>query len=280
MIRSFLILALAALVIPTSGTTQTLQRIQENNQLNLGYRIDAAPMSYVLDTGEPAGYTPLICVRVAQAITNHLKLENLQVQFVPVDASDRFEKVVNGDVDIHCGASTITMERRALVDFSIPTFVDGASLLLQKDAPEQFEDLAGKMLGVRSNTTTETALLNSLNSSDVVAKVVRFSEHAAGMKAMESGEIDAYFADQSILVGLYANSPMASEFKMSTDILTVEKQGLAIARGDTEFRMVVDQALSKLYASGEIQKIRGEAIPNLQPGVALQAMYMLAPILD
>ncbi|PSL18011.1 amino acid ABC transporter substrate-binding protein [Shimia abyssi] len=278
--RTTLLTMIAAVSLALPATAQTLDRIKETGQLNLGYRLDAKPMSYALETGEPAGYTPLVCVRVAQAITNHLKLDDLQVQFVPVDSTDRFEKVVNGEVDLHCGAATITMERRAMVDFSVPVFIDGTSLILRKDAGEQFSDLAGKKLGVRRATTTENALVNSLTGAAVVAEVVRFADHEAGMAAMESGEIDAYFADQSILVGLYASSPERDQFKMSTDILTVEKQGIVMARGDSELRDVVDKAVSQMYANGQMQSILKEAIPSLTPGIALQALYMVAPILD
>ena len=278
--RGFLTVFLTVVTLSASAGAQTLERIKETKQLNLGYRLDAAPMSYQLDSGEPAGYTPLVCVRVAQEIVNHLKMDDLQVQFVPVGVQDRFEKVANGEVDLHCGAATITLERRALVDFSIPTFVDGTALILPVAASEQFSDLAGKKLGVRRDTTTETALVNSLKAAGFEAEIVRFASHAAGMEAMENAEIDAYFADQSILVGLYAKSAKVQDFKMSTEILTVETQGLAMARGDTEFRLIVDRALSSLYAKGEMQKIMAEAIPNLQPGAALRAMFLLAPIVD
>ncbi|MGX9352504.1 amino acid ABC transporter substrate-binding protein [Shimia sp. W99] len=278
--RSFLTAFLTVVALAVPAGAQTLERIKETKQLNLGYRLDAAPMSYQLESGEPAGYTPLVCVRVAQEIVNHLKMDDLQVQFVPVGVQDRFEKVANGEVDLHCGAATITLERRALVDFSIPTFVDGTALILPVAASEQLGDLAGKKLGVRRDTTTETALVNSLKLAGFEAELVRFSSHGDGMRAMENAEIDAYFADQSILVGLIAKSAKAKDFKMSTEILTVEKHGLAMARGDTEFRLIVDRALSSLYAKGEMQKVMAEAIPNLQPGLALRAMFLLAPIVE
>ncbi|MBU2944976.1 amino acid ABC transporter substrate-binding protein [Shimia thalassica] len=274
----FSIAAIAMTALPASA--QTLERVAETKQLNLGYRLDAAPLSYRMDDGQPAGYAPLVCVQVAQAIINHLKIPNLNAQFVPVDASDRFEKVASGEIDILCGAATITLGRRALVDFSIPIFVDGTSLVLQKDDPESLESFSGKKLGVRGNTTTEAALRNTLASIGIQAEVVVFDTHGAGMAAMESKEIDGYFADQSILAGLFFGSPKQADLKMSTEILTIEKQGLAIKRGDTEFRLVVDSALSELYANGEMLKIFQKAIPGVNPGLAMEAMYLIAPTVD
>ena len=93
-------------------------------------------------------------------------------------------------------------------------------------------------------------------------------------------EIDAYFADQSILASLRLTSPEAAKLKMSNEILTIEKHGLAMARGDADFRLLVDAALSRMYARGSMQKVFQELLPGVQPGQGLRAMYVIAPILD
>lgn len=274
----FPFLAGAFLALPASA--QTLDRIKETGQLNLGFRTDAAPLSFQRASGEPAGYAPQVCVHVGQAIANVLKMDNLQANFVAVDAANRFDKVANGDIDLLCGAATITLSRREHVDFSAPIFVDGTAILQMKGAPGTFADMAGKKLGVRGDTTTQEALENSLKSAGMEAEVVTFVSHDAGIAAMENKEIDAYFADQSILAGLFFNSDKADNFQMSNEILTIEKQGLALARGDAEFRLLVDTALSELYANGTMQKIFADAIPGVQPGLAMRALYVIAPTVE
>ncbi|SHJ84405.1 amino acid ABC transporter substrate-binding protein, PAAT family [Shimia gijangensis] len=269
------LLTIGLLAFPAHA--QTLDRIKETGQLKLGYRIDAAPLSYQRVGGEPAGYSPLICVQLGQAIANHLKMKDLEAIFVPVDASDRFDKVASGEIDLLCGAATITLSRRELVDFSIPTFVDGTSLIVHNDSPDSFQELAGKKLGVRKDTTTEQALNNSVKAAGMDAKVYTFSSHRLGMAALESNEIDAYFADQSILSGLRMASAKANELKMLSEILTLEKQGLALARGDSEFRLLVDRTISEMYARGEMVRILEGEIPGARPGIALKAMYLIAP---
>lgn len=274
----FSIAATAMLAVP--ATAQTIDRIKETGKLNLGYRTDAAPLSYQAEGGNPAGYAPEVCVGVGQAITNALKLETLDVSFIPVEANDRFEKVVSGEIDLLCGAATITLSRREIVDFSDPIFVDGTSLLVRVGTTSNFAELAGKKLGVRGSTTTEEALRNSLKAAGMEADVYTFASHDAAMAAMESMEIDAYFADQSILARNFMTSEKAAMFQMSQEILTIEKQGLAMARGDTEFRLMVDRALSQMYASGQMREIFSGVVPGVEPGIALQAMYLVAPTLD
>ncbi|WP_299348994.1 amino acid ABC transporter substrate-binding protein [uncultured Shimia sp.] len=276
-----LLLALSCLaMVGTTASAQTLERIKEKGVMTLGYRVDAAPLSYQKPSGAPAGYSPTVCAMVAQGVVNQLELEGLEARFVPVDASDRFEKVASGEIDLLCGAASITLSRRALVDFSIPTFVDGTAILVQQDAPSDFASYAGKKLGARSNTTTKEALNNTLNAMDMQADVISFASHNDGVKALESGEIDGYFADQSILANLRMTSPSANSLKMSDEILTIEKHGLAMARGDADFRLAVDTALSKMYASGDMQRIFIEVFAGVQPGLGLKAMYVIAPTID
>lgn len=271
---------LASALLAGSAAAQTLDRIRETGQMKLGYRVDAPPLSYKTDDGKPAGYSPLVCAGVAQALVNELKLENLDVEFVAVDVTTRFEKVAQGEIDLLCGAATITLGRRELVDFSTPTFVDGTSILMPANASGDFGDLAGKKVGVLRGTTTEMALANTLDQAELEVTVVRFVDHQSGILAMENAQIDAYFADQSILAGLWMSSPKMAAMKLGNDILTVEKQGLAMARGDSEFRLLVDRALSGMFARGEMQRILEKVVPGIQVGDAMRALYLLGPTVE
>lgn len=272
-------LILTAVVTAMPAWAQTLERIKETKQLNIGYRIDAPPLSYAQSDGQPAGYSPLICVGLAQEIANKLEMADLEVVFQPVDTKNRFEKVASGEIDLLCGASTITLGRRELVDFSVPTFVDGAAVLLPNDAGAGLSDLAGKKVGVRTETTTERALATSLGAAGVEATTERFADHDAGLEALIDGQIDAYFADQSILMYSFFSKNMSEDFLFPEQLLTLEKHGLAMAKGDSDFRLLVDSMLSDMFANGSMQKYFSDAFPGAKPGQATQAMYLLSPTL-
>ncbi|MBL4768801.1 MAG: amino acid ABC transporter substrate-binding protein [Rhodobacteraceae bacterium] len=265
----------AVLAVPASA--QTLERIKETGELKLGYRTDAAPLSFAEADGKPAGYSPQICVNVAQYIANRFMMEDLNVIFVPVDTSDRFDKVASGEIDLLCGASTITLERRELVDFSVPTYVDGTAVMVPKGYDGGLESFAGKKVGVRAGTTTFDALTGSLADAGIKADIIAFDSHDAGLAAIEASQITAYFADQSILLFLYVSSDLQDTLKLSEEILTIEKQGLALARGDSDFRLVVDAAISEMYFDGTMVEIFKTSLPGISPGVAIQAMYLTSP---
>ncbi len=273
----FLLAPMACLCLAAPLAAQTLDRIKETGQLRLGFRTDAAPLSFDDPDGNPAGYSPLLCGKLAQGITNALEMENLNVTFVPVDAENRFDKVVAGEIDLLCGAATITLSRREIVDFSVPTYVDGTAVMQPRDASGDLTQLAGKSVGVRKATTTEEALKNTLSASGLTMDVVVFDNHRDGMQAMLDGSIEAYFADQSILLFLYAATQEFQDFRVSPEILTVEKHGLAMTRGDSDFRLLVDGLLAELFLGGQMQEFFRFALPGAEPGKALQAMYVTSP---
>lgn len=269
------LLAAATLALPVSA--QTLERIRETGELKLGFRADAAPLSFLDQDDKPAGYSPLVCGAIAQAIANKLQTNDLVATFHVVDATDRFDKVASGEIDLLCGAATITQKRREIVDFSVPIYVDGTAVLLPKDADTDLTRLAGKKVGVRSGTTTQEALANTMEAADIKAEVVRFADHRAGFAALQKGEISAYFADQSILFFLLHSSDSTQTLKVTGEIMTIEKQGLAMARGDADFRLLVDSAISELFENGAMEELFTRALPGAEPGVAIRAMHLMSP---
>jgi ABC-type amino acid transport substrate-binding protein len=63
--------------------------------------------------------------------------------------------------------------------------------------------------------------------------------------------------------------------------LTIETYALALPRGDDDFRLEVDRALSHIYGSGEITSILAQTFgKNVQPGSMLQMVYILSGLPD
>src|SRR5262249_61815125 len=87
------------------------------------------PSSFPDAAGKPTGYSVDLCLQVAPAIKQSLKLVDLKINWVPATPADRVSKLVKGTIDLECGSTTITFGRMEQVAFSHMIFVDGASLL-------------------------------------------------------------------------------------------------------------------------------------------------------
>lgn len=269
----------AALVLPGPVGAQTLERVRDSGVLKIGYREDAAPYSYKDVIGQPAGYSVALCQAVATDIADEVGLAELAVEYVPVGTEDRFEALQEGRIDLLCGATTATLARRALVDFSVHTFIDGAGVLLRSDGPDRFAGLAGESVGVRAATTTEEALRNTLQRQNMEATVVPVQSHEDGLARLEAGEIAAYFADQAILVFLMSGSEAPDDLKLGEGQFTLEPYALGMQRGDDDFRLAVDTSLSHLYRSGEIDRIFTNSFgASATQSEILRALYLISAL--
>ena len=163
-----------------------------------------------------------------------------------------------------------------MVDFSMFTFVDGASVLYLADGPSNFEALSGQKVGVRKGTTTEQALNATLQKLSLDAEVVNVADHGDGLSKLEAGEISAYFADQAILIYLAAGSGTPDKLRLSDRHFTNEPYALAMQRGDSDFRLLVDRTLVQLYRSGEIgQVFRNSFGERASPSDPLKLLYAI-----
>jgi ABC-type amino acid transport substrate-binding protein len=277
-VRRLVSAALAVVVMlgaAAAAQAQTLERVRASGMFKIGYRVDAEPFAYKNTLGEPAGYSVDLCRAVAASVKAKLGLAEIKLDYVPVDTKDRFQAVQDGRIDILCGATTETLARRQLVDFSLFTFIDGAGVMLRKDGPKDFEGLAGQKVGVRGATTTETALRDSLKQLSINAEVVVVDNHNDGLKKLEANQIQAYFADRGILMFLLIGSGF-KDLWVSERQFTFEPYALALTRGDDDFRLLVDTTLSELYRSDSISQIFTNAFgSNAKESTILKALYVI-----
>jgi ABC-type amino acid transport substrate-binding protein len=114
-----------------AADSPTLNRIKATGTITFGYRDNAVPFSYKDRDGRIRGYSVELCMRVAGSIQNELGLTALKIEWLPVEASNRLDYVISGKVDAVCGTTTITLGRMQKVDFSLPIYVDGGSMLVR-----------------------------------------------------------------------------------------------------------------------------------------------------
>src|SRR5262249_29725230 len=142
--------AFATGLLMTVGTAPAgvLDRVAQEKAIRIAYREDAPPFSFKDKIGEPAGFMVDVCRAVAKKIAQERNLPALNVGYTPVTAADRFEAITQQKADLLCEPTSATLSRRELVDFSIPTFLDGASLMVRTDGPKKLDELAGRKVGV------------------------------------------------------------------------------------------------------------------------------------
>ena len=272
------LLALPGFDLAAQETEGTLEKIERTGEFLVGYRTDSSPLSYENATGEPSGYSVDICRRIAAGINAHFDKKDIETKFVRVTSDDRLSAVVDGDIDIECGSTTITLTRQEQVDFSLPTFVTGGSILsMAASGIQTMSDLSGKRVGVAKDTTTVEKLRSHLKENLIDAEVIIVADRSEGMERLDHGGIDALASDQIVLIGQIIEAINPQRYSLVSEIFSYEPYGLVVRRNDADFRLLVNRAISQLYRSGEEADIFYRWIGRIGIDVPpiLAAMYQL-----
>lgn len=264
---------------PATGTpvpvpSGALDRMRQSGRIRIGYRSDARPLSYRDESGNHAGYSVELCQRIVGTATQELGIAELTVDWVPLTAENRYQALQQGEVDLLCGAESVTLTRRRDVSFSIPIFPGGIGALLRADAPAQLRDilsgstpktgpvwrgnmqvLQAKTFSVVSNTTAEKLLAEKLAEFKLTAKVVPVDSYEKGVQQLLDRKCDVFFGDRAILLDAAKRNASGRDLALLDRLFSYEPLALAMARDDEDFRLAVDRALSRLYRSGEIRTL-------------------------
>jgi ABC-type amino acid transport substrate-binding protein len=280
-LRAWSFAAAGAALALGSASAGTLDKVRQDKALRIAYRDDAPPFSFTDQAGLPAGFMMDLCRAVAKHIGEQLNVGDLKVDYVLVTAANRFDAIENGKADLLCEPTSATLSRREQMDFSIATFVDGASLLVAGDGPGDFAALSGKKIGVLGGTTTEQSLRDTLASANITAEITPAKTHEEGLAMLDKGEIVAYFGDRAILSYLATKSSDSSKLRLADDYFSLEPYALALAHGDEDFRLAVDRALSHIYRSGEIAQVFARTFgAGMQPSDTLKTLYLVSALPD
>ena len=239
---------------PTPATT--LDKIRSSKTITLGYRDSSVPFSYVDSSKQPLGYSVDLCNAVVDDLRRELKLPDLQAKWVPVTVESRVNAVMSGAIDIECGSTTNTLSRQEQVDFSLTTFITGASLLAVTGTQIR-DELGGIRIAVIPGTTTEGVIRDVMTRAGGAnrAQILAVKDHADGVAALMNKTADVYASDRAILIGLAMASPNPRQFALLDRFLSYEPYGLMVRRGDPAFRLSVNRALARLYRSGNVLRV-------------------------
>ena len=255
----------------------TLDKIKETGAIQLGHRETSRPFSFVGPDGQPVGYSVDLCLHVANALKQTLKLADLKIGWVPVTPADRVSKLAKGTIDLECGSTTITFGRMEQVAFSHMIFVDGGSLLATASSGiVGVKDLAGKRVGIVANTTTDKALAATLAAASIKAQMINVADHRQGLEGLETGRFDAYASDHELRAGLRDSAKEPAKLRLSAELFSYEPYGLMLRRGDNSFQAQINRTLSALYRSRGIVPIYERWFgPYSASSQLLQALYLL-----
>lgn len=237
----------------TSGSESSkLATIKDRGTLNCGVKKDIPGYGY-LDpaTGKYRGMEIDLCYQVAAKVFGcsyeQAKSDDL-VAFTDVTPKTRGPLIDNDQLDMICATYTITDERKQSWDFTRAYRSDYIGLLVKKGKFKGLRDLDGKYIGVSQGSSTKQAIQDMLKDKglDVSPTFLQFPDYSTLKIALDSGNIDVFSVDRSILGGYKDDTTELLEPDVK---FGKQEYGIATKKG-CDFSSTCDQVVAECLSNG------------------------------
>jgi len=244
-------LALAALLAFTATPAlaqDTLDKIKQSGTLVIGTRTGSPPFAYVNKNNDWVGFSiDLVDQGIVPELSKKLG-KPIKVEKKESAPPTRIPLLSANSVDLIAETMTDTPERRQSVDFSLTFFLTGAQFLVKKGSPiHSLKDAAGKRVAAQQGSTNA----KFLREQAPTVQLREFPDQPAAFQALMQGQVDAYTNDGIQLAGLKAKAPNPDQLEVVGEFYTREPYGMAMRKGDPDFKTVVDTGLKNLIKSGK-----------------------------
>ena len=205
---------------------------------------------------EPIGYSIDICLEIVADIRAELSDDSIRVKYVAVDTQTRIPRVVDATVDLECGTTTNTLERRKLVAFSPITFVSGTKLLVKRGSKlRSYRDFKGRIVAVTPASTNEAAI-KSLNAKEKLAiSLLVVPGNMEAFEAVDTGKADAWAGDDAVLFATVSESKNPGGFSVLDEFVSYDPYGIMYRKSDPALDALVKRSFERLAEARELARI-------------------------
>lgn len=245
-------LTLAACGSSSEGTS--VESIQSKGKVVIAMNPEFAPFEYqtLVD-----GKNTIVGsdVKLAEAIAEELgvEVELSQMSFENVLAS-----LQSGKADLAISGISQTEERSKVYDFSEPYYTAVNKVIVKKSDLDKYtstDSLKGKSVGAQKGTVQETLVQEELTDSSLVS----LTKNGNLITDLKSGQLDAVVFEEPIAKGYVEKNSDLAIADISFSQESSDSYAVAMKKGSTELKEVVDKVIKKLKAEGKIEEFIQEA---------------------
>jgi putative glutamine transport system substrate-binding protein len=239
----------------SDGGSDFLAGIKKAGVLKVGVKSDVPGFGLLnTATNQYEGFE----IELSKLIAKEILGDASKVAFTPVTAKTRGPLLDNGEIDLVIATFTITEERKLTYNFSTPYYEDAVGILVKKSSGiNSVADLNGKTVGVAQSATSRAAIDEAGNKVGATLKFSEFATYPEIKAALDSGRVDAFSVDRSILAG-YLDSASV----ILPDRFSPQNYGVASKLGNKELAAYIDNLIKKWLSDGTTKKLTAQF--NLQ----------------
>lgn len=244
--RKLLIVSIAFLVsLPVKVYSAEWQEIIKRGELVIGVKDNLRPLGYRDSEGNLQGFE----IDVARRLALELLGDENALQLIPLTNQERIQKVADIDIDLAIASVTVNSSRQRIVDFSDFYYLDGTGIIVKKGQINlNLRNFNGK-IGVIGNSRAIAQIKYSLPN----VQLKEISSYQQGLKSIESGEIQGFAGDITILTGWIQENP---DYQLLTTVFGGYPLAIALPKGRQyqELRDKVNEVVRKLKQEGWLEE--------------------------
>lgn len=225
------------------AAARPLEAIKREGVLRVGVNPNFPPMSSFGADGSLAGFD----VDVARALARRL---GVRAELVPTEAAQRVPFLISGRIDLSLGALTITPEREALIDFTIPVHSEAMAVITtDRIAAQSWRDLDRAditLVNMRGNQSVEL-----LREKLPQPRRLLVDGNADTIRAIAQGRADALVENIDFFMGFTRNYPDV-RWRVLPEPIFSSMCAVGVEKGNDGLRQAVNRALYDMHVSGEV----------------------------
>jgi polar amino acid transport system substrate-binding protein len=231
----------AVSLLALGALANSFEDIKTLGEIRLANSVDYEPF-YYKSNGKLTGFE----VELGNAIAAQFGVE---ASWRTVAFDSLFVALQEDRVDVAIASHTITPARARVADFANPHYCTGSVILSKKGGPLTKEALRGKVVGVtQSSTFAELA-----RTIPGIKNVVSLQKENDVLESLRKGQVDAVITDR--LYALNAARKFPNPALESSALLTTERIGMAVRKGNSSLVKGLNDALTTLQTNGTYAKL-------------------------
>ena len=205
------------------------------------------PMEMVDANKDIVGFCPELVAAMAKAGGFTADIKNTAWDGI-------FAGLAAGKYDVIASSVSITDKRKKAMDFSDPYFEVKQGVIVREGTGIKGEaDLKGKTIGAQIGTTGYFAAKKVPGATPK-----SYDEVGLAVTDLNNGRIDAVICDDAVAADYALTNPNYAKSLTLAYLITPDEPeylGFAVQKGDKETLVILNDALAKVKASGEYDKI-------------------------
>ena len=249
-----LLAAIFAVLLPlaVSASASTLEDVKARGKLVCGINPGLQGFAAKDNDGVWHGLDVDFCRAVSAAVLG----DPDGVEYVPVNAQERFDKLKSGAIDILARNTTWTMERETKLGlrFAGISYHDGQGFIVKKLlGVTSALNLSGASICFLAGTTTQVNVEDFFREKEMTFTPVTFDKIDDLVKAFDESKCDTYTADLSQLYAVRLRLRNPDDSMVLPDAISREPLGPAVRQGDDQWLNIVRWTLFALINAEEYE---------------------------